>query len=161
MEMSLSISLCHTNRGRATNGLFFQSFLAGVFFFVCALASIHLFMLPFFSLLPALFPPLLLLSYHPSSPQPNSCPSLCLLCLSTCLSDLAAVVRSSVGGHAGFPGGQAWRKPASPRQPGHTLPTHQHTLTERQGPQLLAIKQDQGKGKNEGLCECACMCVSY
>lgn len=68
MEMSLSISLCHTNRGRATNGLFFQSFLAGVFFFVCALASIHLFMLPFFSLLPALFPPLLLLSYHPSSP---------------------------------------------------------------------------------------------
>lgn len=60
VEMSLSISLCHTNRGWATNGLFFHSFLAGVFFFVCSLSSIHLFMLSlssfFFFLLRSLLP---------------------------------------------------------------------------------------------------------
>lgn len=154
-EMSLSIPLCHTNRGRATNGLFFQSFLAGVFFFVCVLSSIHLFMLPFSS---PLFPPplsflFLFLSPHHAHPQPNTCLSLCLL--STCLSDHAAIVRGSAGGHAGFPGGKAARrKPASPSQPGYTLPTHQHTLSERQGPQLPATKQDQGKRRVRALQVC-------
>lgn len=74
VKMSLSSSLCHTNRGQATNGFFFQSFLADLSFFVCALSSIHLFMsslsspffssssssvsypLPFFLFLPPLLP---------------------------------------------------------------------------------------------------------
>lgn len=77
MEMSLSISLCHTDRGWATNGLFFQSFLAGIFFFVCALSSIHLFMSPFSSpflfLLPSLLPFFLFfLSYCPHTPTPHT-----------------------------------------------------------------------------------------
>lgn len=166
VEMSLSISCCHTNRGRATNGLFFQSFLAAVFFFVCALSSIHLFMSPFssplFSLPPLSSPSLLPISYcPPSPPKSNSCLSLCL---STCLSDLAAVVRSSAGSDAGVSGGQAARrKPAPSSQPGHTLPAQQPTLTERQGPQLPAIKQDQGEGKKTvaaaRVCVCACWCV--
>lgn len=75
MELSLSISLCHTNRGRATNGLFFQSFLAGDFFFVCALSSIHLFMSPFSSLFPPSLPPSLLSLFFffstPPFPQPH------------------------------------------------------------------------------------------
>lgn len=81
MEMSLSISLCHTNRGRATNGLFFQSFLAGVFFFVCALSSIHLFMLPFSS---PFFPssPLLLLLFLLSPTPPTPPPATQLLSVS-------------------------------------------------------------------------------
>ena len=73
VEMSLSIARCHTNRGRATNGLFFQSFLAAVFFFVCALSSIHLFMSsfssPFFPLPPLSSPSLLPFSYCPPFPQ--------------------------------------------------------------------------------------------
>lgn len=125
----------------ATNGLFFQSFLASVFFFVCALSSIHLFMSPFsspfLSYPPTPLPPLLLLHRsflslhfpapltHPSS-QFGSCPSLCLLHLSACLSDFAAIVRSSTRSHAGVPGGQAARrKPPPASQPGHTLPAHQ------------------------------------
>lgn len=65
------------------------------------------------------------------------------LSLSTCLADFAAVVRSSAGGHAGFPGGQAARRqPATPSQPGYTLPTHQHTPTEWQEPQLPTTEQD-------------------
>lgn len=133
-EMSLSVSLCHTNSGRTTNGLVFQSFLSYFFFFVCALSSIHLFMFPLLSpfsspLLSFLFPPTIL---------------ICLsLSLSTCLTDFAAVVCSSAGGHADFPRGQAARRqPATPSQPGYTLPTHQHTPTEWQEPQLPATKQD-------------------
>lgn len=51
-RLSLSVTGC------ATNGLPFQSFLAGVFFFVCALSSIHLFMSSFSSpfILPRLAP---------------------------------------------------------------------------------------------------------
>lgn len=121
-EMSLSVSVCHTNSGRTTNGLVYQSFLSHVFFFVCALSSIHLFMLPLSS--PFSPPPTPLLLRPPPTRYTR-------LSLSTCLSDFAAVVRRSAGGHAGFPRGQAARRqPAAPSQPGHTLPAHQHAPTE-------------------------------
>lgn len=139
-DVPLSLSVTQAE-AMATNGLFFQSFLASVFFlFVRSRVFIYLFMSPFSSpfLLPhpLSFPPLLLhpsfLSLHfptmhtyPSS-QFRSCPSLCLLFLSTCLSDFAAIVRSSACSHASVPGGQAARrKPPPTSQPGHTLPTHQ------------------------------------
>lgn len=90
-----TLSFCHTNRGRATNGLFFQSFLAAFFFsflfFFCGLdySFIHVILSsPFFLLLlPSLFTPSLLpflLSHRPNSclyPVSPSRP-----CLSTCLS---------------------------------------------------------------------------
>lgn len=66
------ISLCHTNRGRVTNGIFFQSFLVfGVLFFVCVLLSIHLFMSSFSSPFIPCPPPLLFFSYSPLPPFPK------------------------------------------------------------------------------------------
>lgn len=89
-----TLSFCHTNRGRATNGLSFQSFLAAFFLFFsffCGLdySFIHVILSsPFFLLLlPPLFTPSLLpflLSHRPNSclyPVSPSRP-----CLSTCLS---------------------------------------------------------------------------
>lgn len=71
MSLSLS-SLSLSVTGCATNGLLFQSFLAAVFFFVCALSSIHLFMpsfsSPFIFLPPRLpFSPLPPLPFFPST----------------------------------------------------------------------------------------------
>lgn len=143
-RLTVEMSLCHTNRGRATNGLFFQSFLAELLLFcLCTLEYSFIHVAPFFS--------------SSSSLLPSS--SLTLLysaCLSTCLADLAAVVRRSAGGHAGLPGGQAaGRRPAATGQPGHTLPTHHHTPTERQGPRLPTTKQVQGK--EQSVCVHVCV----
>ena len=64
------LSLSVTQTGQATNGLFFQSFLAAVFFFV-VLSSFHLFMLslssPFFPSSPLVYPSSFL-SMHPPPP---------------------------------------------------------------------------------------------
>lgn len=82
--------------------------------------------------LPSLFPP----------------PSLRLpACLPVC-PPLAAAVCSSARCHAGVTGEQATRrKPAPTGQPGNTLPTDQHTPTERQRAQLPSVEQDQGKNQ--------------
>lgn len=99
--------------------------------------------MPSFSLL--FFPPTF--TPHSLLLPPSSFLSVFAPSPSFCLSDLAAVVRGSAGGHAGFPGSQtaARGQPPAPSQPGRALPAHQHTPTERQEPQLSASKQDQGE----------------
>lgn len=145
-----TLSFCHTNRGRATNGLSFQSFLAAFFFSFLFFLWSRLFIYschPFFSFFspppPLSFYPLSspFLAVPPTQLLPLSCLPLPSLSLYLSLSDLAAVVCCSASSHAGFPWGQAARRqPSSPSQPGHALATHQHTFTEWQRPQLPAIK---------------------
>lgn len=148
--LSLSVTGC------ATNGLLFQGFLANVFFFVlCALeySFIHVVLFFFFYFTPPDSP----FSFAP--PTHHYPPSLRLpACLPVC-PPLTAVVCSSARRHAGVTGKQAaWRKPAPAGQPGNTLPTDQHTPTERQRPQLPSVEQDQGKNQ-PGLRCCVCIPV--
>lgn len=92
VPLSLSLSVTQT-RGRATNGLFFQSFLApAVFlFFICVLGSYSFIHVPSFLL--SLFlppPPSFLLRFIPSNPPPSlllsSSPSLAYLLRRPCSS---------------------------------------------------------------------------
>lgn len=163
MEMSLSISCCHTNRGRATNGLFFQSFLAAVFFFVCALSSIHLFMSPFsspfFPFLPSLLPLFFLfLTVHPPPPNPI------LACLSVCLPvslTLQQLYAAQLAAMQVSPGAKqhAGSLPPQANLGTHSPPSNPHSQSDkgRNSPQSNKTKV-RGK-KQWRLRECVCVHV--
>lgn len=161
MEMSLSISCCHTNRGRATNGLFFQSFLAAVFFFVCALSSIHLFMSPFSS---PFFPssPLFSLSssfFLLSTLPPNPI----LVCLSVCLPvslTLQQLYAAQLAAMQVSPGAKqhAGSLPPQANLGTHSPPSNPHSQSDkgRNSPQSNKTKVRE---KNSGGCESVCVCM--
>lgn len=163
VEMSLSISCCHTNRGRATNGLFFQSFLAAVFFFVCALSSIHLFMSPFsspfFPFLPSLLPLFFLfLTVHPPPPNPI------LACLSVCLPvslTLQQLYAAQLAAMQVSPGAKqhAGSLPPQANLGTHSPPSNPHSQSDkgRNSPQSNKTKV-RGK-KQWRLRECVCVHV--
>lgn len=162
VEMSLSISCCHTNRGRATNGLFFQSFLAAVFFFVCALSSIHLFMSPFsspfFPFLPSLLPLFFLfLTVHPP-PQIQFLPVslsvyLSLWPCSSCTQlswQRCRCLRGLSSTQEACPLKPTWAHTPHPA-------THTHRATRAATPRNQT--RPRWGEKNSGGCESVCVCM--
>lgn len=173
VEMSLSISLCHTNRGWATNGLFFQSFLAGIFFlFVRSWVFIYScrpFLLLFFFSSP-LFYPSFSSSFRtvPATPPTHTqihtpfsqLISFCIFCLPVSLT-LQQLYAAQLAAMQVSPGAKqhGGSLPPQANLGTHSPPTNTHPQSDkgRSSPPSNKIKVRQHK---KGLCECAPVCIA-